>query len=114
MPFHAQADRTYIPVDLAERKGLDPGDYAAGRAGPALRAVVHAIAEAAGSHLFAAREPRGEIPRSALAALLPAVVASRHLARLRQAEDDPLAPGPTAPHPPPIWPPALAALRGRF
>jgi phytoene synthase len=114
MPFHAQADRTYIPVDIAEQKGLDPGDYAAGRAGPALRAVVHAIADVAGSHLFAAREPSGEIPRSALAALLPAVVASRHLARLRQAEYDPFAPGITAPDPLQIWRLALAALRGRF
>src|SRR5206468_4962940 len=85
MPFHAQAGRTYIPVDLAEQKGLDPGDYAAGRAGPALRAVGRALADVAGSHLFAARELRGEIPRSAVAALLPAVVASRHLAGLRQA-----------------------------
>ena len=114
MPFHAQAGRTYIPVDLAEQKGLDPGDYAAGRAGPALRAVVRAIADVAGSHLFAAREPRGEIPRSAVAALLPAVVASRHLARLRQAEYDPFAPGLTAPDPLQIWRLALAALRGRF
>ena len=33
MPFHAQAGRTYIPVDIAEQKGLHPGDYAGGRAG---------------------------------------------------------------------------------
>jgi NADH dehydrogenase [ubiquinone] 1 alpha subcomplex assembly factor 6 len=114
MPFHAQAGRTYIPVDIAEREGLDPGDYAAGRAGPALRAAVRAIADAAGSHLFAARELRGEIPRSALAALLPAVVARRHLARLRRAEYDPFASALTAPDPLQIWRLALAALRGRF
>jgi phytoene synthase len=114
MPFHAQAGRTYIPVDIAEQNGLDPGDYAAGRSGPALRAVVRAIADAAGTHLFAAREPRGEIPRSALAALLPAVVASRQHARLRQAEYDPFAPVLTAPDSLQIWRLALAALRGRF
>ena len=114
MPFHAQAGRTYIPVDIAEQKGLHPGDYAAGRAGPALRAVVRAIAETAAQHLAAAREPRAKVPRSALAALLPAVVASRHLARLRQAEYDPFAPALTAADPLQIWRLALAALRGRF
>jgi NADH dehydrogenase [ubiquinone] 1 alpha subcomplex assembly factor 6 len=114
MPFHAQAGRTYIPVDIAQREGLDPGDYAAGRAGPALRAVVRAIAETAASHLRAAREPPGKIPRSALAALLPAVVASRHLARLQQAGYDPFAPALAAPDPLQIWRLSLAALRGRF
>ena len=114
MPFHAPAGRTYIPVDIAQREGLDPGDYAAGRAGPALRAVVRAIADTAASHLRAARERRGEIPRSALAALLPAVVASRHLARLRQAGYDPFAPALAAPDPLQIWCLTLAALRGRF
>lgn len=114
MPFHAQAGRTYIPADLAEREGLDPGDYAAGRGGPALRAVVLAIAETAASHLHAARAHRTEIPRSALAALLPAVVARRHLARLRQAGYDPFAPALAAPDPLQIWRLALAALQGRF
>ncbi|HEY4470382.1 MAG TPA: phytoene/squalene synthase family protein [Stellaceae bacterium] len=114
MPFHAQAGRTYIPADLAEREGLDPGDYAAGRGGTALRAVVRAIAETAASHLHAAREQRAEIPRSAFAALLPAVVARRHLARLRQAGYDPFAPALAAPDPLQIWRLALAALQGRF
>jgi NADH dehydrogenase [ubiquinone] 1 alpha subcomplex assembly factor 6 len=114
MRFHAQAGRTYIPVDIAQREGLDPGDYAAGRAGPALRAVVRAIANTAASHLRAGRESPGEIPRSALAALLPAVVASRHLARLQQAGYDPFAPALAAPDPLQIWRLSLAALRGRF
>jgi phytoene synthase len=114
MPFHAQASRTYIPVDIAQREGLDPGDYAAGRVGPALRAVVRAIADTAASHLSAAREPRGGTPQSALAAVLPAVVASRHLARLRHAGYDPFAPALAAPDPLQIWRLSLAALRGRF
>lgn len=114
MPFHARAGRAYIPVDIAQREGLDPGDDAAGRAGPALRAVVRAIADASASHLRTARERRGEVPRSALAALLPAVVASRHLARLQQAGYDPFAPALAAPDPLQIWRLSLAALRGRF
>src|ERR1700730_4250342 len=92
MPFHARAGRTYIPAAIAERTGLDPGDYAAGRSTPALRAAVREIADAATRHLRAAREGRAATPRSAIAALLPAIVADRFLARLRRAEYDPFAP----------------------
>ena len=114
MPFHARAGRTYIPADIADRENLEPRDYAAGRAGPALRAVMRTIADAAASHLRAAREQRADIPRSTFAALLPAVIASRHLARLEHAGYDPFAPALSAPDPLQIWRLALAALRSRL
>jgi NADH dehydrogenase [ubiquinone] 1 alpha subcomplex assembly factor 6 len=114
MPFHARSGRRYIPADIAERGGLDPADYAAGRSTPALRAAVHEIAEAAAQHLRAARNRHAAIPRSAIAALLPATVADRFLARLQRAEYDPFAPSLAMPDPLQIWHLAAAALLNRF
>jgi phytoene synthase len=114
MPFHARSSRTYIPADIAERAGLDPGDYAAGRATPALRAAVREIAETAARHLHAAREARPAVPRAAIAALLPAIVADRFLVRLRRLGYDPFAPALAVPDPLQIWRLAAAALLKRF
>src|SRR5436190_6383418 len=114
MPFHARGGRSYVPADLAERAGLDPADYAAGRGTPAMRAVAREIAEAAMAHLRAARNGCPIIPRSAMAALLPAVVADRFLTRLRRTGYDPFAPVLAVPDPPQIWRLALAALLKRF
>jgi NADH dehydrogenase [ubiquinone] 1 alpha subcomplex assembly factor 6 len=114
MPFHARASRTYVPADIADRAGLAPADYAAGRATPALRAAVREIAAAAARHLRTAREGRAAIPRSAIAALLPATVADRFLARLRRTEYDPFAPALVMPDPLQIWRLAAAALLKRF
>jgi phytoene synthase len=114
MPFHARAGRAYIPADVGERARLDPADYTAGRGTPALRAAVREIAVAAVRHLRAAREGRPAIPRSAIAALLPAIVAGRFLARLRRAEYDPFAPVLAVPDPLQIWRLAAAALLNRF
>jgi NADH dehydrogenase [ubiquinone] 1 alpha subcomplex assembly factor 6 len=114
MPFHARAGRSYLPADIARREGLDPRDYLAGHTTQALRTAVGEIAEAAAQHLRAAREYRAAIPRSAIAALLPALVAGRYLARLQWAEYDPFAPAVAAPDPRQIWRLAAAALRKRF
>jgi phytoene synthase len=114
MPFHAHARRSYIPTDIAEPEELAPGDYAAGRATTALRPVVREIAEIAAHHLSAARERNAAVPRSAIAALLPAVIAQRWLTRLRRAGYDPFAPGLAAPDPWQIWSLAAAALLNRF
>jgi NADH dehydrogenase [ubiquinone] 1 alpha subcomplex assembly factor 6 len=113
-PFHARAGRSYIPADIAQREALDPRDYLAGQTTPALRAAVREIAEAAAQHLRAAREYRAAIPRSAIAALLPAMVAGRFLARLQRAGYDPFAPALATPDPRQIWRLALSALLGRF
>jgi len=114
MPFHARAGRRYIPADLAERAGLDPQDYAALRDTPALRAAAKEIANAAAGHLQAARRNRREVPRKALAALLPAVITDRFLARLKQAHYNPFAPELTAPDPLQSWRLFAAALLRRF
>jgi phytoene synthase len=114
MPFHARAGRAYIPAHVGERAGLDPADYTAGRGTPALRAAVREIAVAAVRHLRAAREGRPATPRSAITALLPAIVADRFLVRLQRAGYDPFAPVLAVPDPLQIWRLAAAALLNRF
>jgi NADH dehydrogenase [ubiquinone] 1 alpha subcomplex assembly factor 6 len=114
MPFHARGGRSYVPAELAERAGLDPADYAAGRGTPAMRAVAREIADAAVRHLRAAREGRAAVPRSAIAALLPAVVADRFLIRLQRAQYDPFVPALARPDPLQIWHLGAAALLKRF
>ncbi len=81
---------------------------------PALRAAAAEIAEAAVGHLRAARRYRREVPRSARAAMLGAIVADRFLARLNRAGFNPFAPELVIPDPLQSWRLAAAALRGRF
>ncbi len=114
MPHHARARRQYIPADIAARVGLDPADYAGLRASPALRMAVAEIAEAATAHLRAARRHRSDISRAARAALLPAVIAARYLARVERAGYDPFAPELAIPDTLQSWRLFAAALRGRF
>ena len=114
MPFHARAGWSYIPLDIAGREGLDPSDYAARRANPALRAVVHEMTVAAVRHLRAGRKGHARLPRSSIAALLPAVVADRFLARLRRAGYDPFASALAAPDPLQIWQLGYSAMLNRF
>jgi phytoene synthase len=114
MPFHARAGRSYIPAEVGERHRLDPADYAGLRDSAALRAATAEIAEAAASHLRAARRRRREVPRQMLAALLPAVVAQHHLVRLRRADYNPFASELAIPDPLQGWRLFAAALSGRF
>jgi NADH dehydrogenase [ubiquinone] 1 alpha subcomplex assembly factor 6 len=114
LPFHARAGRCYIPADIAARAGLDPADYANLRDSAGVRAATAELAEAGVSHLRAARRYRREVPRSARAALLPAVVADRFLTRLRRAGCNPFAPELAAPDTLQSWRLFAAALSGRF
>jgi NADH dehydrogenase [ubiquinone] 1 alpha subcomplex assembly factor 6 len=72
------------------------------------------LAAAAARHLQAARARRNRIPRSALPALLPAVIAQRSLTRLKQAGDNPFDPALAIPDPLQSWRLAAAALFNRF
>jgi len=114
MPLHARSGRCYIPADIAARTGLHRQDYAGLRDTPALRVAAAEIAEAATGHLRAARRNRRDVPRSARAAMLPAVIADRFLVRLRRADDNPFAPELVAPDPLQSWRLFAAALRGRY
>jgi NADH dehydrogenase [ubiquinone] 1 alpha subcomplex assembly factor 6 len=114
MPFQARAGRLIIPNDIAEQTQLDTTDYRALRSTPALRAATGAIVAVALGHLAAARARRRSIARSALPALLPAIVAERSLARLRRAGYDPFDPALTVPDAMQSWRIAVASLRDRY
>jgi phytoene synthase len=114
MPFHARAGRQFIPADIAGRSGLSEQDYRALRSTSALRSVTAELAAAASGHLGAARAHRAKIPRSALPALLPAVVAQRSLLRLKRAAYDPFDPALAHPNPLQSWRLAAAVLLNRF
>jgi NADH dehydrogenase [ubiquinone] 1 alpha subcomplex assembly factor 6 len=114
MPFGARTARLMIPGDIAEQTGLDEIDYRAQRITPALRAAVAAIAAAASRHLAAGRVHRRSIPRSALPALLPGIIAGRSLWRLKRAAYDPFDPALASPDAMQSWWLAIASLRGRY
>jgi NADH dehydrogenase [ubiquinone] 1 alpha subcomplex assembly factor 6 len=113
MPFQARIGRRFIPVDIAARTGLAEQDYRALR-GTGLRAATAELAATASRHLDAARSGRGKIPRSAIPALLPAVVARRWLTRLKRAAYDPFDPNLATADPLQSWRLAAVALLNRF
>jgi NADH dehydrogenase [ubiquinone] 1 alpha subcomplex assembly factor 6 len=113
LPFHARAGRCYIPQDLAARSGLDPHGSRL-HDGSSLRQAVEEIAERAAEHLRRARQQRRRVPRAALPAFLPAIVADRGLARLQRAAWNPFDPAVAAPDPLLTWRLMAAMLRRRF
>lgn len=77
VPFHARRKRLYLPGDLVAAAGLRvEQELFELRPSPALRRVVAQVADAAARHLATARSRRREVPRAALPALLPAVLAT--------------------------------------
>jgi phytoene synthase len=114
LPFQARAKRHTLPTKLAAEAGLDEGDFFELRPSPALAAAVRRIADAAQGHLDAAREPRREVPRGALSALFPAVLAQRHLRRLAAAGYDPFSAALTVPDTLASWRLMLASLTRRY
>jgi NADH dehydrogenase [ubiquinone] 1 alpha subcomplex assembly factor 6 len=114
LPFHATAGRSYLPADVAARHGIDPREYETRRAGAGLRVAVAEIAAAAQQQLNAARRQRGAVPRAALPAMLPAVVASRFLGRLERAGYDPFDPRLAVPDTLQSWRLSAAALLNRW
>ena len=114
MPFHAAAGRCYIPAEIAARSGLDIRDYEARRASAALRAAAAEIAAAARHQLRLARAQRGAVPRAAIAAVLPAVIAERFLGRLERTGYDPFDRRLAIPDTPQSWRLAAAALFRRY
>ncbi len=90
--FHGRARRLYLPADLAVKAGLHSEDVFAGRDTPALHAVVGQVADAARAHLSDARADAKSVPRRALPALLPGVLATAYLARIDRADNNPFDP----------------------
>ncbi|MFI4987182.1 MAG: phytoene/squalene synthase family protein [Alphaproteobacteria bacterium] len=114
VPFHARQRRLYLPRDAMAEAGADPDElFARGRTA-GLATVVRRIAERAGEHLAAARQRRPRLPRAALPALLPAVLADGYLAELRRAGYEPFALVRRGRHPLAVLSVTFAALRGRY
>jgi NADH dehydrogenase [ubiquinone] 1 alpha subcomplex assembly factor 6 len=84
VPHHAARRQIFLPHDMTEAAGLDIETLIAGRPGEPLRMVARQLAEAARTHLRQARALRPSVPRAAGPALLPAVLADRHLGRLER------------------------------
>jgi phytoene synthase len=114
-PFLARARRTVLPADLLAAHEIEPHRTLFElRPEPGLAAVAAAVAARAREHLDAARALRRDVPRAAVPALLPVVLAARYLGRLAQAGNDPFAPRLAQPDGGKIWRLSLAALRGRY
>jgi NADH dehydrogenase [ubiquinone] 1 alpha subcomplex assembly factor 6 len=114
-PFHARARRLYLPADLLAAGGIDlDRTIFALKATPALAGVVAAVAARAQAHLVASRSLRREVPRAALPALLPGVLAERSLARLARVRHDVFAPSLARPEGGLTARLTLAALLGRY
>jgi phytoene synthase len=114
-PFHAGAKRLYLPADHMAAAGLEPHRTIFElKSSPALAKVVAEVAAVARRHLAAAHETQRQVPRRAVPALLPAVVAGRWLDRLARAGHDVLDRRVLQPDPGMSWRLALAAALGRY
>jgi phytoene synthase len=83
-------------------------------AGMSIETGVGELSAAASQHLDAARIHRKTIPRSAIPALLPAIIAQRFLTRLKRAGCDAFDPALLNPDPLQCWRLAAASFIGRF
>jgi phytoene synthase len=88
MPHHLRQGRVYLPEDLAAEFAVDRRALREMKPSPALAAAVRALADRARGHLRDARAQRRDVPKAALPALLPAVLADGHLRRLARAGYD--------------------------
>jgi len=115
LPFHARMKRLYLPRDLCSDAGLRvEADVFELRSSPALRRVVAPVAAAAARQLAQGRALRGAVPRAALPALLPGVLAAADLARLARAGYDPFDRRLAGRDPRRSWRLTLAALTRRY
>ncbi|HKO08041.1 MAG TPA: phytoene/squalene synthase family protein [Alphaproteobacteria bacterium] len=114
VPFHARQRRLYLPGDLMAAAGVEASELFENRSTRGLATVVSRIAERAELHLAALTREREVLPRRAVPALLPAVLARAHLAALRRAGHDPFALKERRKHPLDTLRVAAAALSGRY
>jgi phytoene synthase len=114
-PFQARMRRTYLPADLLAARGIElHRTLYELKPVPGLAEIAAIVAARARFHLDAARAERRDVPRAALPALLPAVLAARSLAVLERAEYDLLSPRLARPDGGKAWRLSLAAFSGRY
>jgi phytoene synthase len=113
IPFHAGANRLYIPREIARQVDLHERQVFTRKPSAPLSAAVRLLAEAAGARLTSARRSGG-VPRAALPALLPARIASACLRHLSKAAHDPYAAQIQQPDPIAVARLTCGHLLGRF
>lgn len=91
-PFLARGRRSRLPLSFMIEHGVTEPALFEGKPEPGLTKVAAAVADQARLLLKQARALRGQVPKAALPALLPAVLADLYLERLEQAGYDPLSP----------------------
>jgi phytoene synthase len=91
VPFRAAYGRVDLPQDLLDEAGLHAGRVKEAKGDARLAKILRVIALRAAHHLGEARRHRRQVPRQALPALLPAIVAERALKRLAAVDYDPFA-----------------------
>lgn len=91
-PFLARGHRSRLPLTLmTEHRVTEPALFD-GKPEPGLAGVAGAVADTARSLLKQARSLRGQVPKAALPALLPATLAGHYLNRMEKAGYDLLSP----------------------
>ncbi|HVA14288.1 MAG TPA: phytoene/squalene synthase family protein [Stellaceae bacterium] len=115
VPFHARMRRLYLPQALIARHGLDTDRTVfALKPSPRLAAIAREVAARARLRLDEARRHRGSVPRAALPALLPGVLAERRLQRLARFDHNVMDPQLATEDTLQSMRLARAVLRGRF
>ncbi|MFH1803590.1 MAG: phytoene/squalene synthase family protein [Pseudomonadota bacterium] len=89
MVFHGRAKRLYMPQDRIAEHKVAQGDLFEFRGTEPVRALVRELAETAQSHIKAARKMRRDLPKMALPAALPLVLAEGYLKKLEKSGFDP-------------------------
>ncbi|OYQ32959.1 phytoene synthase [Niveispirillum lacus] len=91
-PFLARGHRSRLPLTLmTEHRVTEPALFD-GKPEPGLARVAEAVADMARSLLQQARTLRAQVPKQALPALLPAILADHYLNRMEKAGYDLLSP----------------------
>ena len=88
LPLDAARRRITLPTAVVEEVAVDLGELFELRPHEALARAVATVCTAAEGHLARGRALAGQVPQAARPALLPAVVAARHLAVLRRCRFD--------------------------
>lgn len=91
-PFLARGRRSRLPLSLMIEHGVTEPALFEGKPEPGLTKVAAAVAEQARALLKQARALRGQVPKAALPALLPAILADHYLDRMQRAGYDLLSP----------------------
>jgi phytoene synthase len=115
VPSHAAQKRLYIPEDVIAEVGLERRRLFELVSSPPLRAALERLGARAAQCLEEAAALQDKpIARSGLAALLPGVLAARHLRDVRKAGYDPFQPDLHQPRPGRLAALLWAYLRGRI